>query len=58
MSNIEKRLDRLEELMETVRGINTFQVAVFRGHEAYTKRSVHMKRNKHLHAIIIAPKGA
>ncbi|GEM_PF-3930768 len=58
MSNIEKRLDRLEELMETVRGINTFQVAVYHGHVAYNNRSERMKRNKQLHAIIIVPKGA
>ena len=56
MSNIEKRLDRLEELMDTVSGLNTFQVVVFRGHAAYSKRSERMKRNKQLHAIIIMPK--
>jgi len=56
MSNIEKRLDRLEELIEAVRGINTFQVAVYRGHTAYDNRSEHMKRNRQLHAIIIMPK--
>ncbi|WP_374966269.1 hypothetical protein [Lysinibacillus sp. RS5] len=56
MSNIEKRLNRLEQLMEAVSGINTFQVAVFRGRAAYNNRSVRMKRNQQLHAIIIMPK--
>lgn len=58
MSNIEKRLDRLEQLIEAVSGINTFQVAVFRGGSAYNNRSERLKRNKQLHAIIIVPKGA
>jgi len=56
MSNIEKRLDRLEELMETVSGVNTFQVAVFHGRAAYNNLSERMQRNKQLHAIIIMPK--
>lgn len=58
MSNIEKRLDRIEQLMDAVSGVNTFQVAVFRGQAEHRNRSVRMKRNKQLHAIIIVPKGA
>lgn len=58
MSNIEKRLDRLEELMEAIRGINTFHVSVYHGYAAYNSRSECVKRNKQLHAIIIVPKGA
>ncbi|WP_312124676.1 hypothetical protein [Lysinibacillus boronitolerans] len=58
MSNIEKRLNRLEELIDAVSGMNTFQVAVYRGYAAYNNRSDRMKRNKQLHAIIIVPKGA
>lgn len=58
MTNIEKRLNRLEELIEAVSGVNTFQVAVYRGNTAYNNRSDRMKRNKQLHAIIIVPKGA
>lgn len=56
MSNIEKRLNRIEQLMEVVSGVNTFQVAVFRGRAAYNNRSERMKRNKQLHAIILMPK--
>ncbi len=58
MSNIEKRLNRIEQLMDAVSGVNTFQVTVFRGQAEYRNRSVRMKRNKQLHAIIIVPKGA